>query len=128
LASDSIEVSRVAEIMQEMRRLATTTSAADDLESCSSASGSACGSCAEISSPRHRKVGGMSIHEQIHVRDTRREQRLKKMKERQFDQPTLHQLFRIFDSSNSNLLSLSDFQTGLIALGFREAEGKIKGC
>jgi hypothetical protein len=66
-----------------------------------------------------------TIHDQINVRDKRREERLKRMKERQFDQPTLHQLFRIFDSTNSHVLSLSDFQTGLIAMGFREAEGII---
>lgn len=68
-----------------------------------------------------------TIHDQINVRDQRREQRLKKMKERQFDQPTLHQLFRVFDSTNSHVLSLSDFQTGLIAMGFSEAEGVEKG-
>jgi hypothetical protein len=66
----------------------------------------------------------MTIHEQINVRDKRREERLKKMKERQFDQPTLHQLFRVFDSTNSHVLSLTDFQTGLIAMGFIEAEGE----
>ena len=66
----------------------------------------------------------MSIHDQISIRDKRREERLKRMKERQFDQPTLHQLFRVFDSTNSHVLSLTDFQTGLIAMGFKEAEGK----
>mmetsp|Transcript_4129 Transcript_4129/g.7007 ORF Transcript_4129/g.7007 Transcript_4129/m.7007 type:complete len:693 (+) Transcript_4129:92-2170(+) len=97
--------------MEEIER---TTSLSDDIENNSSS--------VEEYAVRSRKLGAMTIHEQMHVRDTRREQRLKKMKERQFDQPTLHQLFRIFDSSNSNLLSLSDFQTGLIAMGFREAE------
>lgn len=67
--------------------------------------------------------GFTTRHEQIDVRDKRREVRLKKMKERQFDRPTLHQLFRVFDSTNSHLLSLSDFQTGLLAMGFKEAEG-----
>ena len=105
--------------MEDIERQASTdTLQDDDLESHS----------AELRTARasslNKKVGAVTIHEQLHVRDTRREQRLKKMKERQFDKPTLHQLFRIFDSSNSNLLSLTDFQTGLIAMGFREAEGE----
>ena len=46
---------------------------------------------------------------------------MKKLKERQFDEATLHQLFRVFDRDNMHALSLGDFQTGLIAMGYDEA-------
>lgn len=64
----------------------------------------------------------MTIASQVAMREKKREERLKKIKERQFDEQTLHLLFRLFDRNNNHCLSIRDFQTGLVAMGYREAE------
>ncbi|CAM9347596.1 unnamed protein product, partial [Ectocarpus fasciculatus] len=52
----------------------------------------------------------------------KRENKLRAMKERQFDEKSLHQLFRLFDRDNDRRLTLADFQAGLVAMGYEEAK------
>lgn len=64
----------------------------------------------------------IDIHEQRKIQEMRRENKLRAMKEQQYDETTLHQLFRLFDRDNDHRLSVTDFQTGLVALGYPEAK------
>jgi hypothetical protein len=64
----------------------------------------------------------VAVGEQLKVNEMRRENRLRGMKERQFDEATLHQLFRLFDTDNDHRLTVVDFQTGLVAMGYAEAK------
>ena len=72
-----------------------------------------------------RSKDSINSHESmLQMKDKRREAKLRKLKERQFDEFSLHQLFRLFDRSNSHALSLDDFQSGLLAMGYKDASDK----
>ena len=71
------------------------------------------------------KPDGAALEAQRKVNELRRERRLRGMKERQYDFYTLHQLFRLFDRDKDRRLSVSDFQTGLVAMGYSEARDNV---
>ena len=54
----------------------------------------------------------------LEIKQQRQRERFRKV---QFDTPNLHKLFRLFDVDNDNYVTTREFQSGLLAMGYKEA-------
>ena len=54
----------------------------------------------------------------LEIKQQRQRERFRKV---QFDTPNLHKLFRLFDADNDNYVTTREFQSGLLAMGYKEA-------
>eukprot|EP00937_MAST-01D_sp_MAST-1D-sp2_P001533 g1533.t1 len=72
-----------------------------------------------------REAGGQELTRQQstllsprEIKERRRADRLRKV---HTDEPNLHKLFRLFDGDNDQFVTINEFQTGLLAMGYKEA-------